>query len=262
MSNNNADKVIIKTPEQIAGMRIAGKLAADVLVMLTEHVRVGVTTDELDRLSYDYIVNEQKAIPACLNYKGFPRSICTSINHQVCHGIPGSKKLSDGDIVNIDVTVIKDGYFGDTSMMFEVGKPTIRGSRICRIAHECLWIGIDLVKPGATLGDIGYAIQKYAESNQCSVVREYCGHGVGLEFHEEPHVMHYGKKGDGLVLTPGMTFTIEPMINLGRKDIKVLPDGWTVVTRDRALSAQWEHTLAVTETGVEILTLRPGEVRP
>ncbi len=262
MSHNNADKVIIKTAEQLAGMRIAGKLAADVLVMLTEHINIGVSTDTLDRLAYDYIVNTQKAIPACLNYKGFPRSICTSINHQVCHGIPGDKKLADGDIVNIDVTVIKDGYFGDTSMMFEIGKPTVRGSRICRIAHECLWIGIDLVKPGATLGDIGYAIQKHAESNHCSVVREYCGHGVGIEFHEEPHVMHYGRKGEGLVLTPGMTFTIEPMINLGKKDIKVLPDGWTVVTRDRTLSAQWEHTLAVSETGVEILTLRTNEVRP
>jgi methionyl aminopeptidase len=262
MSDNNADKVIIKTPEQLAGMRIAGKCAADVLMMLSEHVRVGVTTDTLDKLAYDYIVNEQKAIPACLNYKGFPRSICTSINHQVCHGIPGSKKLSDGDIVNIDVTVIKNGYFGDTSMMFEIGKPTIRGSRICRIAHECLWIGIDQVKPGATLGDIGYAIEQHAKNNHCSVVQEYCGHGVGLEFHEEPHVMHYGKKGEGLVLAPGMTFTIEPMINLGKKEIKILPDGWTVVTKDRALSAQWEHTLAITETGVEILTLRPNEARP
>ncbi len=262
MSDNNADKVIIKTPEQLAGMRIAGKCAADVLMMLSKHVRVGVTTDTLDKLAYDYIVNEQKAIPACLNYKGFPRSICTSINHQVCHGIPGSKKLSDGDIVNIDVTVIKNGYFGDTSMMFEIGKPTIRGSRICRIAHECLWIGIDQVKPGATLGDIGYAIEQHAKNNHCSVVQEYCGHGVGLEFHEEPHVMHYGKKGEGLVLAPGMTFTIEPMINLGKKEIKILPDGWTVVTKDRALSAQWEHTLAITETGVEILTLRPNEARP
>lgn len=261
MSDNNADKVIIKSPEQIAGIRLASKLAADVLVMLAEHVKVGVTTDTLDRLAYDYIVNTQKAIPACLNYKGFPRSICTSVNHQVCHGIPGSKKLADGDIVNIDVTVIKDGYFGDTSMMFEIGKPTVRGSRICRIAHECLWIGIDQVKPGATLGDIGYAIEQHAKNNHCSVVQEYCGHGVGLEFHEEPHVMHYGKKGDGLVLTPGMTFTIEPMINLGKKEIKILPDGWTVVTKDRSLSAQWEHTLAVTETGVEILTLRPNEVR-
>jgi methionyl aminopeptidase len=262
MSDNNADNVIIKTPEQLAGMRIAGKLAADVLVMLTEHVRVGVTTDTLDKLAYDYIVNVQQAVPACLNYKGFPRTICTSINHQVCHGIPGSKKLADGDIVNIDITVIKDGYFGDTSMMFEIGKPTIRGSRLCRIAHECLWVGIDLVKPGTTLGDIGFAIQQHAERNHCSVVREYCGHGVGLQFHEEPHVMHYGHKGEGLVLTPGMTFTIEPMINLGKHDIKVLPDGWTVVTRDRSLSAQWEHTLAVTETGVEIMTLRPGEQHP
>lgn len=256
------DNVIIKTPEQIAGMRIAGRMAAEVLEMLTEHVKVGVSTDTLDRLAYDYIVNVQGAIPACLNYKGFPRSICTSVNHQVCHGIPGDKVLTHGDIVNIDVTVIKDGYFGDTSMMFEIGKPTIKGSRICRIAHECLWIGIDLVKPGTTLGDIGYAIQRHAESNGCSVVREYCGHGVGLHFHEEPHVMHYGKQGDGMALVPGMTFTIEPMINLGKQSIKVLNDGWTVVTRDRSLSAQWEHTLAVTDTGVEILTLRKNEARP
>jgi len=262
MTNQNNEKPIIKTPEQIAGMRIAGQLAAEVLVMLAEHIKVGITTDQLDQLAYDHIVHVQKAIPACLNYKGFPRSICTSVNHQVCHGIPGDKKLVDGDIINVDVTVIKDGYFGDTSMMFEIGKPTIRGSRICRIAHECLWIGIDLVKPGTSLGDIGYAIQRHAESNHCSVVREYCGHGVGLAFHEEPHVMHFGRKGEGLALEPGMTFTIEPMINLGKHDIKVLPDGWTVVTRDRSLSAQWEHTLAVTDTGVEILTLRPGETRP
>lgn len=259
--SNPTSNVIIKTPSQIAGMRVAGKMAADVLVMLSEHIKPGITTDELDRLAYNMIVNEQQAIPACLNYKGFPRSICTSINHQVCHGIPGDKKLKDGDIVNIDVTVIKDGFFGDTSMMFEVGKPTIRGSRICKIAHECLWVGINLVKPGVTLGDIGYAIQRHAERNHCSVVEEYCGHGVGLAFHEEPHVMHYGRQGEGLVLQPGMTFTIEPMINLGKKDIKVLPDGWTVVTKDRTLSAQWEHTLAVTDTGVEILTLRPGEVK-
>lgn len=260
-TTTDASQVIIKSAQQIEGMRIAGKMAADVLVMLSEHVKPGVSTDTLDQLAYDMIVNQQQAIPACLNYKGFPRSICTSINHQVCHGIPGDKKLKDGDIVNIDVTVIKDGFFGDTSMMFEVGKPTIRGNRICNIAHECLWVGINLVKPGVTLGDIGYAIQRHAERNHCSVVEEYCGHGVGLAFHEEPHVMHYGRQGEGLVLQPGMTFTIEPMINLGKKDIKVLPDGWTVVTKDRTLSAQWEHTLAVTETGVEILTLRPGEAR-
>jgi methionyl aminopeptidase len=184
------------------------------------------------------------------------------VNHQVCHGIPGDKKLVDGDIINIDVTVIKDGYFGDTSMMFEIGKPTIRGSRICRIAHECLWVGIDKVKPGITLGDLGFAIQQHAQKNACSIVREYCGHGVGLAFHEPPLVMHYGNKGEGEVLQAGMTFTIEPMVNLGKKDIKVLPDGWTVVTKDRSLSAQWEHTLVVTETGCEVLTLRAGETRP
>lgn len=262
MSNHPEHTVIIKTAEQLSGIRIASQLAAEVLVMLSEHVKPGVTTDQLDQLAYQMIVHQQQATPACLNYKGFPRSICTSINHQVCHGIPGDKVLKDGDIVNIDVTVIKNGYYGDTSMMFEVGKPTIRGSRICRIAHECLWVGIDLVKPGTTLGDIGYAIQQHAESNHCSVVREYCGHGVGLAFHEEPHVMHFGRPGEGLVLQPGMTFTIEPMINLGKPSIKLLPDGWTVVTKDRSLSAQWEHTLAVTETGVDVLSLRANETRP
>lgn len=261
MSDKN-EPIILKTPEQIAGIRRASQLAAEVLVMLGEHVKVGVTTDALDKLAHDYIVNQQSAIPACLNYLGFPRSICTSVNHQVCHGIPGSKKLVDGDIINVDVTVIKDGYFGDTSMMFEIGKPTIRGSRICRIAHECLWVGIDMVKPGVTLGDLGYAIQQHANKNACSIVREYCGHGVGLAFHEPPLVMHYGNKGEGEVLQAGMTFTIEPMVNLGKKDIKVLPDGWTVVTKDRSLSAQWEHTLVVTETGCDILTLRSGEERP
>jgi methionyl aminopeptidase len=261
MSEKN-EEIILKTPEQIAGIRRASQLAAEVLVMLSEHVKVGVTTDTLDKLAHDYIVNQQGAIPACLNYLGFPRSICTSVNHQVCHGIPGEKKLVDGDIINIDVTVIKDGYFGDTSMMFEIGKPTIRGSRICRIAHECLWVGIDMVKPGVTLGDLGFAIQQYAQKNACSIVREYCGHGVGLAFHEPPLVMHYGNKGEGAVLQAGMTFTIEPMVNLGKKDIKVLPDGWTVVTKDRSLSAQWEHTLVVTETGCEVLTLRSSETRP
>jgi methionyl aminopeptidase len=256
------EPIIIKTPEQIAGIRRASQLAAEVLVMLSEQVKVGVTTGVLDQLAHDYIVNQQGAIPACLNYLGFPRSICTSVNHQVCHGIPGDKKLVDGDIINIDVTVIKDGYFGDTSMMFEIGKPTIRGSRICRIAHECLWVGIDKVKPGITLGDLGFAIQQHAQKNACSIVREYCGHGVGLAFHEPPLVMHYGNKGEGEVLQAGMTFTIEPMVNLGKKDIKVLPDGWTVVTKDRSLSAQWEHTLVVTETGCEVLTLRAGETRP
>ena len=260
MSDKN-EPIILKMPEQIAGIRRASQLAAEVLVMLSEHVKVGVTTDTLDKLAHDYIVNQQGAIPACLNYLGFPRSICTSVNHQVCHGIPGNKKLVDGDIINVDVTVIKDGFFGDTSMMFEIGKPTIRGSRICRIAHECLWVGIDMVKPGVTLGDLGYAIQQHAHKNACSIVREYCGHGVGLAFHEPPLVMHYGNQGEGEVLQAGMTFTIEPMVNLGKKDIKVLPDGWTVVTKDRSLSAQWEHTLVVTETGCEVLTLRTGEER-
>ncbi|MFA7095404.1 MAG: type I methionyl aminopeptidase [Gammaproteobacteria bacterium] len=251
--------VTIKTPAEIEKMRIAGRLAAEVLHMIRPHVVPGVTTEELDRICHDYIVHEQKAIPAPLNYRGFPKSICTSVNHQVCHGIPGEKRLKDGDIINIDITVIKDGYHGDTSMMFLVGEPSIIAKRVVRVAHECLLIGIEMVRPGVRLGDIGYAIQRHAEANNCSVVREYCGHGIGREFHEEPQVLHYGTPGTGMVLEPGMTFTIEPMINAGRRHVKLLGDGWTVVTKDHSLSAQWEHTVLVTDTGCEILTLRPDE---
>jgi methionyl aminopeptidase len=249
----------IKTPEEITKMRVAGRLAAEVLQMIGPHVQVGVTTDELNRICHDYIVNELQAIPAPLNYRGFPKSICTSVNHQVCHGIPNDRKLKNGDIVNIDITVIKDGYHGDTSMMFAVGEVPVRAGRIMQIAHESLLVGIRMVKPGARLGDIGHAIQKYAESNSCSIVREYCGHGIGKAFHEDPQVLHYGVPGTGDVLVPGMTFTIEPMVNIGKRHVKLLPDEWTVVTKDRSLSAQWEHTLLVTETDVDVLTLRAGE---
>ena len=251
--------VTIKTPEEIEKMRVAGRLAAEVLKMIAPHVQPGVTTGELDRICHDYIVNEQQAIPAPLNYRGFPRSICTSVNHQVCHGIPGDKKLKKGDVVNIDVTVIKDGYHGDTSKMYFVGEPSIQARRLARISHECMLKGIDLVRPGVRLGDIGYVIQQHAESNHCSVVREYCGHGIGREFHEDPQVLHYGTPGTGMTLTTGMTFTIEPMINAGKKEVRLLPDNWTVVTRDHSLSAQWEHTILITETGHEILTLVPGD---
>ncbi len=240
-------------------MRIAGRLAAEVLEMIAPHVRAGVTTDELDRICHDYIVDEQKAIPAPLNYHGFPRSICTSVNHQVCHGIPGGKKLKNGDIVNLDITVIKDGYHGDTSMMFCVGKPGVMAERLVRVARECLFKGIELVRPGTRLGDIGHAIQSHAEAEGFSVVREYCGHGIGRDFHEDPQVLHYGTPGTGIELRPGMTFTIEPMINAGKYEIRVLPDKWTVVTKDHSLSAQWEHTLLVTDDGCEILTLRRDE---
>ncbi|ROR32213.1 type I methionyl aminopeptidase [Inmirania thermothiophila] len=249
--------VIIKTPEEIEKMRVAGRLAAEVLDMIEEHVRPGVTTEQLDRICHDYIVEVQGAVPAPLNYHGFPKSICTSVNHVVCHGIPGPRKLRDGDIVNIDVTVIKDGYHGDTSRMFFVGEPSVLARRLVRVARECLEIGISLVRPGARLGDIGHAIQRHAERHGYSVVREYCGHGIGRRFHEEPQVLHYGAPGTGLVLAPGMTFTIEPMVNAGRRHVKVLGDGWTVVTKDRSLSAQWEHTVLVTEDGHEVLTLSP-----
>ena len=238
-------------------MRVAGRLAAEVLDMITPHVRAGITTGELDRICHDYIVEIQEAIPAPLDYRGFPRSICTSVNHVICHGIPGDKKLRSGDIVNIDITVIKDGFHGDTSRMFLVGKPSVQGQRICLLAHECMTTGIEMVAPGVRLGDIGHAIQSHAETNRCSVVREYCGHGIGREFHEEPQVLHYGEPGTGLVLEQGMTFTIEPMINLGKRHSRLLPDGWTVVTKDHSLSAQWEHTVLVTENGYEILTLSP-----
>ncbi|RCX24821.1 methionine aminopeptidase type I [Thioalbus denitrificans] len=251
--------VTIKTPEEIEKMRVAGRLAAEVLVMIEPHVNAGVTTEELDRICHDYIVNVQGAIPAPLNYHGFPKSICTSLNHQVCHGIPGERVLKNGDILNIDITVIKDGYHGDTSRMFFVGKPSIIAERVSRVSQECLYLGIRMVKPGVRLGDIGNAIQRHAEASNCSVVREYCGHGIGQKFHEEPQVLHYGEPGTGMVLREGMTFTIEPMINAGKRQIRMLRDGWTVVTKDHSLSAQWEHTLLVTPDGVEVLTLRPDE---
>jgi len=249
----------IKTEQEIEKMRVAGRLAAEVLEMIEPHIQPGITTDELNTLCHDYIVNEQQAVPAPLNYHGFPKSICSSVNHQVCHGIPGDKRLKKGDIVNIDITVIKDGYHGDTSKMFFVGKPSIIAERLTRVAQECLQLGIEMVSPGVRLGDIGNAIQKHAEANSFSIVREYCGHGIGKDFHEDPQVLHYGEPGTGLVLEPGMTFTIEPMVNAGKRDIKVLPDQWTVVTRDRSLSAQWEHTILVTPGGHEVLTQRKEE---
>jgi len=251
--------VTLKTPEDIEKMRIAGRLAADVLEMIGDYVKPGVTTEELDRICHDYIVNEQKAIPAPLNYKGFPKSICTSINHVVCHGIPNEKPLKNGDVLNIDVTVIKDGYHGDTSKMFHVGKVPEWAERLSRVTQECLYKGIEVVKPGAHLGDIGEVIQKHAEKNGFSVVREYCGHGIGRVFHEEPQVLHYGEAGDGMELKEGMTFTIEPMINQGKADTRLLGDGWTAITKDRKLSAQWEHTILVTATGYEIFTLRSDD---
>lgn len=251
--------VTIKNPTEIEKMRVAGRLAADVLQMIEPHVQAGITTAELDRICHDYIVKTQQAIPAPLNYKGFPKSICTSVNHVVCHGIPGDKKLKQGDIVNIDVTVIKDGFHGDTSQMFFVGKPSIMAKRLVETTYECMRIGIEMVRPGTRLGDIGHTIQKHAEAHNYSVVREYCGHGIGREFHEDPQILHYGEPGTGMTLEAGMTFTIEPMINAGKRHVKLLADDWTVVTRDRSLSAQWEHTILVTHDGHEVLTRRPGE---
>ncbi len=251
--------VTIKSPEEIEKMRVAGRLAAEVLQMIGPHVRPGVTTGELDRICHDHIVNVQHAIPAPLNYHGFPRSICTSVNHQVCHGIPGERVLRKGDIVNIDITVIKDQYHGDTSKMFFVGEPSIQARRVTQVSHECMCRGIAIVKAGVRLGDIGHAIQTHAEQNGCSVVREYCGHGIGRQFHEEPQVLHFGQPGTGMELAPGMTLTIEPMINAGGRQVRLLPDDWTVVTRDHSLSAQWEHTILVTETGHEVLTQLPGD---
>jgi len=252
--------IMIKTADEIEKMRVAGRLAAEVLEMIAPYVRPNVTTDELNQICHDYIVNVQKAIPAPLNYHGFPNSICTSVNHQVCHGIPGSRKLKDGDIVNIDVTVLKDGYHGDTSRMFTIGKPSILAERLIKVTLECMQRGIQEVKPGAHLGDIGAVIQEHAEKNRFSVVREYCGHGIGSIFHEpDANVLHYGTRGTGEKLAPGMIFTIEPMINAGKRFVKLLPDEWTVVTKDHSLSAQWEHTVLVTETGYEILTKRSDE---
>lgn len=253
----------VKTSEEIEKMRIAGRLAAEVLEMIGDYVKDGVTTNELNNICHDYIVNEQKAIPAPLNYHGFPKSICTSVNHVVCHGIPSDKKLKDGDIINIDVTVIKDGYHGDTSKMFTIGKSKILADRLINVTRECMFKGIKLVKPGTTLGDIGAAIQAHAQANHFSVVREYCGHGIGSTFHEEGfQVVHYGEPGTGMMLEAGMTFTIEPMINAGKRHTTLLPDKWTAITKDRSLSAQWEHTILCTEDGFEILTLRSGETIP
>ena len=252
--------ITIKTESEIQKMRVAGRLAADVLEMIAPHVTPGVTTDELDRICHDYIVNTQKAIPAPLNYHGFPRSICTSVNHQVCHGIPGDRKLKRGDIVNIDITVIKEDYHGDTSRMFYVGEPSVAARRLTETTYECMVQGIRMVRPGIRLGDIGHAIQTLAESRHYSVVREYCGHGIGRSFHEDPQVLHYGNPGTGVTLEPGMIFTIEPMINQRGAGVKLLPDNWTVVTRDHGLSAQWEHTILVTPTGYEVLTLRSDEM--
>ena len=256
--------ITLKTADDIAQMRIAGRLASEVLDLLTQHVMPGITTEQIDKLAHDHIVNMQGAVPAPLNYAPpgytpYPKSICTSVNHQVCHGIPNERVLKSGDIVNIDVTVIKDGWHGDTSRMYYAGTPSVMARRLVDVTREAMFRGIRSVRPGATLGDIGHAIQQYAEGQRFSVVREYCGHGIGRVYHEDPQVLHYGRPGEGLVLKPGMTFTIEPMINEGTRHTRLLPDGWTVVTKDRKLSAQWEHTVAVTDDGVEILTRLPGD---
>ncbi len=249
-----------KSPQDIERMRVAGRLAAEVLQVVAPHVRPGVTTAELDRICHDHIVHVQGAIPANVGYKGFPATICTSVNHVICHGIPShAKVLGEGDIINIDVTVIKDGWHGDTSRMYYVGEPAPEARRLVEATREAMFHGIRAVRPGATLGDVGHAIQRHAEGLGFSVVREYCGHGIGRIYHEDPQVLHYGQPGTGLVLREGMTFTIEPMINAGARHTKLLADGWTVVTRDRSLSAQWEHTVAVTADGVEILTRLPGD---
>jgi methionyl aminopeptidase len=260
--------VSIKTPEEQRLMAEAGKAAASVLTMIAPHVKPGVTTEALNRLCHDYIVDELKGIPAPLNYGGgggrppFPKSICTSVNHVVCHGIPGEKQLKRGDAINIDITVIKDGFHGDTSQMFFAGEPSVLARRLAEVTREAMFAGIRKVRPGARLGDIGYAVQQVAEGNGFSVVREYCGHGIGRIFHEDPQILHYGRPVTGLDLVPGMTFTIEPMLNAGRPETRLLPDGWTVVTKDHSLSAQWEHTVLVTNTGYEILTLRSDEKVP
>lgn len=258
--------ISIKTPEDIAGMRVAGRLAAEVLDFIEPHVKAGVTTGELDRLCHEYMVNVQGTIPAPLNYcppgyTPYPKAICTSVNDVVCHGIPGDKVLKNGDVINIDITVIKDGYHGDTSRMFYVGEPSIMARRLTENTFECMWLGISKIRPGAFLGDIGYVIQQHAEKAGFSVVREFCGHGIGKIFHEEPQVLHYGRPGTLDKLQAGMIFTVEPMINSGRREIREMGDGWTIKTKDRSLSAQWEHTVLVTETGFEVLTVSPG-MRP
>jgi methionyl aminopeptidase len=255
--------VHLKSPDEIEKMRVAGRLASEVLDYITPFVKPGVTTDELDKLCHDYMVNVQDTIPAPLNYappgySPYPKSICTSVPHLVCHGIPAHKRLKSGDIVNIDVTVINNGYHGDTSRMYLVGEPGIQAKRLCKVTYEAMWQGIEIIKPGKRLGDIGHAIQQYAEEHGYSVVREFCGHGIGAKFHEEPQVLHYGRAGTGLELKAGMIFTVEPMINAGKPQIRQLADGWTVVTKDHSLSAQWEHTVLVTETGYEVLTQSGG----
>ena len=253
-------QVTIKTPAEQDQMRTAGRLAAEVLDMIGPYVVPGVTTDELNARCHEYIVNVQKAVPAPLNYRGFPKSICTSVNHVVCHGIPSpDKRLKQGDIVNVDITVIKDSWHGDTSRMFAVGKIAPAAQRLIDITHEAMWIGIRQVRPGAHLGDIGAAIQGFVEPQHLSIVREYCGHGIGQIFHEDPQVLHYGDRGQGVQLQAGMTFTVEPMVNAGKRHVRLLPDGWTVITKDHSLSAQWEHTVLVTDTGFEVLTLGAAE---
>ena len=255
--------ITLKSPAEIEKMRIAGRLAGEVLDYIAPYVKPGITTGELDQLCHDYMVNIQDCIPAPLNYapagyKPYPKSICTSINHQVFHGVPGDKQLKHGDIVNLDITTIKDGYHGDTSRMFHVGEASIQAKRLCEVTFECLWLGIAQVKAGAYLGDIGSAIQRHAEKAGYSVVREFCGHGIGAKFHEDPQVVHYGKPGTGIRIEANMIFTIEPMINAGKAGIRELADGWTIVTKDHSLSAQWEHTILVTESGFEVLTVSEG----
>jgi methionine aminopeptidase type I len=247
--------VTIKTPDEQDKMRVAGRLAADVLDMIGDYVKPGITTNEINEICHKYITEVQDAVPAPLNYRGFPKSVCTSVNHVVCHGIPGDRKLKSGDAVNIDITVIKDGFHGDTSRMFFAGKPTVQAQRLAQVAYDGMWLGIEELGPGKRLGDVGAAIQKFVEKNRCTVVREYCGHGIGRGFHEDPQVLHYGTRGTGLELKPGMTMTVEPMVNAGKAGVKLLPDGWTVVTKDHSLSAQWEHTVLITEDGYEVLTL-------
>ena len=252
--------ITLKTPADIEKLRISGRMAAEVLAMIGEHVRPGVTTDELDAICNRFIVDELKATPANVGYMGFPKTVCTSVNHVVCHGIPSpDKRLKQGDIINVDVTVIKEGWHGDTSRMYPVGKIAPSAQRLIEITHEAMWIGIRQVRPGAHLGDIGAAIQGFVEPQHLSIVREYCGHGIGQIFHEDPQVLHYGERGTGVQLLPGMTFTVEPMVNAGKRHVRLLPDGWTVITKDHSLSAQWEHTVLVTDTGYEVLTLGAAE---
>ncbi len=248
-------RIVIKNAAEIDKMRVAGRLAADVLDMIGAHVNPGITTNELDQICHNFIVDEQQAIPAPLNYRGFPKSICTSVNHVVCHGIPGEKILRNGDVINIDITVIKDEFHGDTSRIFFAGEPSAPTERLAKITHEAMWRGIRQIRDGNRLGDVGHAVQTFAEENRYAVVREYCGHGIGRLFHEDPQVLHYGKPATGIELKAGMTITVEPMLNAGKRNVKLLGDGWTVVTKDRSLSAQWEHTVLVTQDGFEVLTL-------